>query len=211
MMFVRFREWVHSNLTTLSAHNTTLTRRDVFDAAISRYNKQAQVDTVLTKHRRIIREKNLKSRVAALMRQNVLEQPAVLAGVSEGDVVEVREKKITDAVSRLLRGFKLFLVLDAEGRFSIARPSAAEHSANDHSNEDHGTPNGGAETAARAPSQNWADSTLGEDEFVEWVTQHWREIDALEIERRTIGQQSKMRRKKVVEAREDGAEAERRN
>lgn len=214
-MFVRFHGWVRRNLTTLSKRNTTLTRADVFDRAVSRYNKHVHVDAVLKRHRRIVREKTLKDRVAALIRENVLERPAVLAGVKEEHTAEEREKRVHDAVSRILRGMRSFVLLDVKGKPFVARslhPGGTVDSASKENNpaskeNDPAAQEISAQALAQSQSQDWADITLGDDEFVDWVSRHWHEVDALEIERRNVGYYKKTRRKQVVEAREGGADA----
>lgn len=66
-MFVRYRTWVHTNRSDLGKRNTTLTRQELFDEAIERYQKHDKVDKVLRSHRRVVREKALNKKIAAAL------------------------------------------------------------------------------------------------------------------------------------------------
>lgn len=71
-----------------------------------------------------------------------------------------------------MRGLHNFLRIDENGL-----PQIVSHAEDD------------KETSKQAnqPKHAWCESSLDDEAFVDWIGQHWRETDALKIERRRQG------------------------
>lgn len=151
LMYTRFRDWVRDHIDTLSQDNTLLTRSTVFAEAIARFDAQAQADKVLPRFRLKIREQLLKCCVAAALEQ-------ILAGDN-------------DIATRVMRGLKTFVHLDASGMPFVSEQRQSESK----------------EAPGLSGSKAWAECALSDDQFVDWVLEHWQEVDGLEVARRAEG------------------------
>lgn len=198
-MFARFKTWVHAHRDTLARANCILTREEVFDEAITRYDQSQGVEEVLKQHRRAVGDKELRDRVAHLLSEIAKTEilghrapgtddenlsplirtdgetaPAELRNAEKqnlerGDAatVAVQETAVKDTLTRLMRGCRSFVKLDAYGMPFVASPEVDDRPIQ--------------------ASQSWIDSAVTSDRFVEWIKDHWREVDEVECRRREEG------------------------
>lgn len=91
---------------------------------------------------------------------------------SPEEVKKAEDQARKEILTRLMRGLHNFLRIDENGLPQVVLPSD-----NDKENA----------KPADQPKRAWCESSMDDEAFIAWIEQHWRETDALEVERRKQG------------------------